>query len=82
MGDIDWLIAVGGGSVITDTECLPEFSVRWTAVGIMGVEESGNAIARRLFVLIVLSTAFETIGLFFLFSKLLMCLYARAFKLK
>ena len=31
---------------------MPEFGVGWTAVGMMGVDES-NAIARRLFVLIV-----------------------------
>ena len=44
-----------GGTVITDAEFLPEFGVGWTAVGMIGVEESDNAIARRLFILIVTS---------------------------
>ena len=53
MVDNDWLIAVGGGTVITDTDFLPEFGVGWTAVGMVGVEESGNVIGRMFFVLTV-----------------------------
>ena len=58
MSGNDRLIAVdggGGGRSITDADCLPEFGVGWTAAGMVGVEESDNVIARRLFILIVTS---------------------------
>ena len=42
-----------GGAAITDADFLPESGVGWTAVGMVGVEESVNAIKRRLFVLVV-----------------------------
>ena len=40
---------------MTGDECLPEFDVSWTAVGMVGVEEPGNATGRILFVIIVTS---------------------------
>ena len=43
-----------GGTAITGAVFLPEIGVGWTAVGMVGVEES-NAIARRRFILIVTS---------------------------
>ena len=40
---------------MTGAEFLPEIGIGWTAVGMMGVEESSNAIARILFVLVMTS---------------------------
>ena len=54
VGDIDWLIAAGGGAAMTDAEFSPEIGVGRTAVGMVGAEEYGNAMA-RLFILMVTS---------------------------
>ena len=41
VGDIDWLIAAGGGGM-TDAEFSPEIGVGRTAVGMVGAEEGSK----------------------------------------